>query len=383
MKVLDCDTGNLLRAVVQPHSDARGMTTAKLASKISCWENVIDSARQHGISPKLYYELVANVNDIPQEALELARVEFERNAFHCFANTAELLDVLKAFESSGIPAMPFKGVVLGASAYGDMTSRTAGDLDILIYYSDLLRATRILQDRGYTLTTKVLEDGSPEARNYFEYHFEREDDGMVIELRWRLELTQSRYKHNIGMDWVWPRRRFTRLAGADVPNFEAVSEILMLCMHGSKHVWSRLVWICDVAKLVESEPLLDWDSVVREAKRLGLWRCLALGVLLARSLTGVQVPAEVLRKFEKDKTARNLANFLQQHVVSEPGKVPIGRIPYEIQILDFRERAGVILSPAFIRPNARDRAVVKLPKSLEPLYYVIRPFRLLRDRTAR
>ena len=67
------------------------------------------------------------------------------------------------FEKAGIAAMPFKGVVLGASAYGDMTARTAGDLDVLIYYRDLLRATQILKDRGYELKTKVLEDGSPEA----------------------------------------------------------------------------------------------------------------------------------------------------------------------------------------------------------------------------
>ena len=73
------------------------------------------------------------------ETLELARIEFEHNAFHCLTNAAELLEVLNAFEKAGIAAMPFKGVVLGAAAYGDMTARTAGDLDLLIYYRDLMR----------------------------------------------------------------------------------------------------------------------------------------------------------------------------------------------------------------------------------------------------
>ncbi len=49
MKVLDHDTGNLLRAVVQPHSEARGKTILELASKISRWEDTIAGARQHGI----------------------------------------------------------------------------------------------------------------------------------------------------------------------------------------------------------------------------------------------------------------------------------------------------------------------------------------------
>jgi len=383
MRVLDHDTGNLLLAVAQTQSDARGTTLAELASKIGCWEETIDGARQHGILPMLFSKLSALEGAIPPNGMALARDEFERNAFHCFANAAELLVVLNIFEAAGIPAMPFKGVVLGASVYGDMTARTAGDLDVLIYYRDLLQATRILKERGYELTTKVLEDGSPEAKNYFEYHFERADDGMVLELRWRLELTQPRYKRNLGMDWVWPRRRTATLAGAEVPNFDAVSGLLMLCMHGSKHVWTRLIWICDVAKLLESEPELDWSFAIREAKRLGLWRCLALGVLLARGLAGARVPADVLRSFEKDRTVQKLANFFQNHVLNEPGRVPDGRVPYDIQLLAFRERVSVVLSPAFLRPNARDRAVVKLPKALEPLYYVIRPFRMLWDRTGR
>ncbi len=383
MRVLDHDTGNLLRAVIQTQSDACGETLAELASKVNCWEDAIEGARQHGILPLLFLTLTATGAAIPPNALQLVRNEFERNAFHCFANSAELLEVLIAFEAAGIPAMPFKGVVLGASVYGDMTARTAGDLDVLIYYRDLLRATRILKERGYELTTKVLEDGSPEAENYFEYHFERSIDGMVLELRWRLELTQPRYKRSLGMDWVWPRRRTTMLVGAAVPNLDAVSELLMLCMHGSKHVWSRLVWIYDVAKFLESEPGLDWRFAIKESRRLGLWRCLALGVLLARGLVGAHVPAEVLRSFENDRAARELANFFQNHAPNKPGRVPDGPVPYDVQLLGFRERAGVVLSPAFFRPNGRDRAVVKLPKILEPLYYVIRPFRLLLDRSGR
>ena len=382
MKVLDRDTANLLRAVVQPHSATGGKTVVKLATQIACWDVAIEGARHHGILPMLYTELAANEAPIPPKALELVRSEFERNVFHCFANASELLQVLSAFELAGIPAMPFKGVVLGASAYGDMTARTAGDLDVLIYYRDLLPATRILKDRGYEAITKVREDGSPETEHYFEYHFERAADGMVLELRWRLELTQPRYKYNLGMDWVWNARRTARLAGAEVPNFDPVSGLLMLCMHGSKHAWSRLIWICDVAKVLESEPELDWELARREANRVGLWRCLALGVMLAQRVAGAKVPAAVLQRFERDRTARKLAEFLDENVVAAPGNTPVGRIPYNIQLLGFRDRARVILSPEFLRPNEQDRAVVKLPRALGSLYCVIRPFRILIDRAA-
>jgi hypothetical protein len=368
---------------VGQRADNCGQTVAELAGKITCWRETIEAAQEHGVLPMLHRALSPSGIEIPPDAAKMLRSGFEQNAFQCFANAGELLQVLKIFEDASIPAMPFKGVVLGASAYGDMTARAAGDLDVLIHFRDLLRATRLLKKRGYELNTKVLEHGSPEAKDYFEYHFERADDGMVLELRWRLELTQPRYRHDLGLDWVWPGRRTVKLAGADVPIFDPVSGLLMLCMHGSKHVWSRLIWVCDVARLLQSEPGFDWTFAQREAKHLGLWRCLALGVLLARRLADAQVPADVVRSFEKDRTARKLARFLQEHLVEEPGRMPDGRVPYNVQLLGLWERTLVILSPTFLRPNARDRAVVKLPKALALLYYVIRPFRLLLDQKGR
>lgn len=384
MKPLDPEIARLLRAVVRPARDDReSMAFKDLAAGTTRWEETIEGAWQHGVLPVLYSKLLTVQDVIPPDALELARNEFERNAFHCMANSAELLDLLKAFEQALIPAMPFKGVLLGSSAYGDITMRTAGDVDLLIYYRDLIRATAILNDRGYELRTQVLADGSPAETDSFEFHFERSSDGMVVELRWRLELTQPRFRRDLGMDWVWPRRRTAKLAGAEVPNLDAISALLVLCMHGSRHTWSRLIWICDVAKLVESEPGLDWDSARAEARRVGLWRCLALGVLLARRAGGADVPAEVLRDFEADRSARGLADFLNEHVLEEPGRTPNGPVPYHIQLLGFQDRLRLLLSPAFFRPNARDREVLKLPKALEPLYYVIRPFRMLMDRSQR
>lgn len=383
MQSLDQDTAELLRAVVRPNHPHGENTVPALIARIANWGATIEGARRHGIMPILYRGVAAHEQLVPVEIFQLARLEFERNAFHCMTNAEELLEILQAFEKAGIRAIPFKGVVLGARAYGDMTARSAGDLDLLIGYHDLLPATQKLKDRGYDLKTKVLPDGSPEAEFYFEYHFERPSDGLVVELRWRLELTQPRYRSDLGIDWVWPRRRTVQLAGADVPDLDPVSALLVLCMHGTKHVWSRLIWICDVAKQLESEPELDWERVQKEAKRVGLWRSLCLGVLLAQRIAGARVPPEVLRRFHANRTARELAELLDQSLFEKPRKMPRGMIPYNIRILGLRDRARAVFSPEFLRPNARDRAVLKLPRAFEPLYYLIRPFRMLFDRSGR
>lgn len=383
MPPLEQNAADLLRALCTSRRGTSASAFALVASRIADWDQVFEQARRHGVLPLLYLRLAEVAECVPASALAQARSDFERNALHCMTNAEELLHVLGAFREADIPAMPFKGVVLAAAAYGDITARTAGDLDLLIHYGDLQRATAILKNRGYELRTKTLADGSPEAKNYFEFHFERPADGMVLELRWKLELTQPRYGYDLGLDWMWVARRSVRLAGAEVPDLDPVRSLLVLCMHGSKHAWSRLMWICDVAKLIESEPALDWMTAQEEAKRVGLERCLALGVLMARRGADADVPGDVLSDLEADRAMSRLADSLLHNVLEPPGAVPKGVLPYHLQILGSRDRARAFFSPSILRPNERDRAAVKLPRFLDPIYYVIRPFRILLDRSGR
>src|SRR3974377_2176228 len=117
MRSLDREATNLLRAAEQLRPTKGAEKIRELSARILDWEGAIAGAREHGVLPLLYSALRAADVTIPHEAMEKLRREFDRNAFHCIANAAELLDVLKIFEGVSIPAIPFKGVVLGASAY--------------------------------------------------------------------------------------------------------------------------------------------------------------------------------------------------------------------------------------------------------------------------
>jgi len=383
MKNLSPNHADLFRVLCMPRCSASEREFAQVIGAVGDWDAVLERARQHRVLPLLHLKLKQCITGVPDEVLAKTRAEYERNSLHCMTNAEELLRVLSDFEAAGIHAMPFKGVVLASVAYHDVTARTAGDLDVLIRYQDLQTATAILRSRGYELKTKTLEDGSPEAANYFEFHFERASDGMVLELRWRLELTQPGYRYNLGLDWVWAERRNVLLFGAPVPNLDPERSLLMLCMHGSKHAWSRWIWICDVAKLIQSEPDLDWALTRMEAKRVGLERCLALGVLLAVRGAGAVVPARISKRFAADRAMRRLADCLLNSLLEYPQIVSGLRLPYHLQILGSRDRARALLSPSILQPNERDRSVVRLPRLLAPLYYLIRPVRILIERSAR
>ncbi len=377
----------LLRAIARPPAALAGEQISRFARGVRDWDSLLRTANEHHVLPLLYTRLGSRLSQsgaaVTPEVEDRLQFAYQRNAFHSLANAAELIAVLKAFDRRGIPAMPFKGLVLAASIYGDVTARHAGDLDILIHLQDRERATAVLLELGYELQTPTRPDGAPTDPDCYEYHFERPGDGMVTELRWRFDLARSKFRHDLGMDWVWPHRRTTMLAGAEVPDMEPEILLLMLCMHGSKHRWSKLLWICDVARLLASHPGLDWRKVNQEAKRTGLWRSVALGVLLANRVAGAEVPAEVLKRFESDRVARRMARHIEEHLFDTPGVAPEGVVTYGIQLLGFRDRVGLVFSLDLLRPNERDRAVLELPRRLRGLYYLIRPFRILRDRSPR
>jgi Uncharacterised nucleotidyltransferase len=373
----------LLRAITRRPEENNASQIAQLARSVEDWGAFLSVAREHRLLPLVFSRLTEVANQIPVFVNEQLKDAYHRNVFHCLSNTSELISLLKAFESDQISAMPFKGVVLGSTIYPDPAARYSGDLDLLVHLKDLLKATAILLYRGYDLKTPVREDGSPALSDSYEYHFERPSDGMVIELRWRLELTQPRYRRDLGMQWVWPTRQTAKLAGVDLPNMDPETTLLVLCMHGSKHVWSRLLWISDVAHLLARFPNLDWKRVIREARRLGLWRALALGVLLARRVCGANAPREVLRQFEADAIAVGLADSLETSLFDNPGSLPASRVPYNVKLLGPRDRLRLLLSPNLLRPNDRDLNFIRLPKPLHVFYFLVRPIRILRDKTAR
>jgi Uncharacterised nucleotidyltransferase len=379
------DACELLRTISQQTTIVTDRRIYELAEKICDWDSLLGLAEAHRMLPQLSSRLAEAGAVVPPLVQKRLLFEYHRNVFHCTANALELIDVLEAFDHEMIPAIPYKGVVLAATIYPDFTMRFAGDLDLLIHHRHLARATAFLLERGYELKTPVQGDGTPAVPDYYEYHFERRTDGMVLELRWRMELRWrlKLLQRDLGWDWVWPQRRTARLAGAEVPDMNPEIKLLLLCMHGSKHAWSRLIWISDVARLLDAEPDLNWTVVVQEARRSGLSRMLALGILLAHRIAGAVVPSAILRRFESDPTACWLAQHIEENLFDAPFSRPKGRLPYNIRLLGFRDRFRLLFSSDSLHSNKGDRAIPSLSKSLYAVHYLIRRSLLLRDRPQR
>jgi hypothetical protein len=373
----------LLRALARWPSAINASELRALASKIDDWDALLDLAQGHRVGPALFLCLAGLEILVPEPANRKLLAEYERNLLHNLASAAELVSLLALFDQAGIRALPFKGVVLAATAWGGLSSRPGGDLDFLIAEKDIDQAARLLSEREYHLQATLEPESSEDESETHEYAFGRPSDGLSVELRWQLDMIYGKFGRDLGLDWVWPHRASASVAGASVPTLSSEAALLVLCMHGCKHGWSRLVWIMDVARMVDASADLDWGLMMREARRVGLGRALTLGMLLANQVAGAALPPGPLARFAADGAALRLAQHFAQNLFRAPGMGPEGLLPYNLQILDSRDRLRFLGSLRFLRPNDRDRAVISLPRSLRALYYLIRPFRILFDRSAR
>ena len=254
------------------------------------WDLVLRSAQQQGLIPALHRSLDRQPA-VPQAVRDRLRLLFRVNAARNKQLLNALGEVLALFAAHEIPALPYKGPVLAVTLYGDLSRRACGDLDVLVRPGDLLRGRDLLLAQGYAPQHRFRDRNEEQQhlRAECEYNLERSSDGVLVELHWAFH--PRSFPLPLDMDDLWDRTRTVRVGGLTTLTMASEDLLLVLCVHGAKHCWERLGWICDVAALLRAHPDLDGRTLASEAKALGCERVLWLGLTLARDLLGADPPA--------------------------------------------------------------------------------------------
>src|SRR5438309_495022 len=128
-------------ALLASHCRGRTCLDSERAERITAllqqnldWQYLIQTALNHGVMPLLYWQLNKICPEaLPNEVANDLRQHFHTNAWHNIILSRELLRLLSLFETHGIPAIPYKGPALAASAYGNLSLRQFCDLDVLLH----------------------------------------------------------------------------------------------------------------------------------------------------------------------------------------------------------------------------------------------------------
>ena len=363
------------RTNVTPHIVAR---LRELAATSIDWEYLFLLARRHAVVPLLYVQLQRHAYDlVAVETLQELKRHYLENSARNTVLAAELCRLINLFSAEDVQTIAYKGPALALFAYHDLSLRRFVDLDLIVKKSDVLKARESLLADGYA-PSKSLSLNQQELllRTQHNMQFSRDNHRLIVELHW--EVAPQLF---VNTGDLWQNLVTINIHGTDVRVFSADDLLFSLCVHGSRHLWERLSWICDVAELI-SRHHFNWATLLEGAANADIERMFLLGLFLAEQLLDAPLPAEIKQRCDADPRLQSLAGNVVEHLFNGTTHVPA--TSREIFKFNFRVRKTLAARARYLvymlRPTDRDFSGRSFPSRLNFVYYLTRPIRLLRTR---
>ena len=352
------------------------------------WSKFLQLAEHHGVlqlAARNQIELGRGVSgqaernrSLPPEVELSLRSAYEANLRRNLWFTGELARIMQHFERKQLRALPYKGAVLGQSLYRDPGLRSFSDLDFLISSADFGRAKQALAEIGYRPSSEFT---APVERLWLQTGYERSFDSAagknLVELQWAL--LPHFYAVDLDVDDLLARAGRTVVGGYEVPSLSPEDSLLVLCLHAAKHLWTRLIWLSDIAETLRTETI-DYSLVSSRACALGIARILGVSFWLVKNVLRSELPEPAEEMMSADPRVSTLGSQFAGRL-ARGASYDFESTEYFRLILKLRERRSDLIRYLWRlvwTPGAGEIAAVRLPERLFPLYRVVRLLRLMR-----
>ena len=306
------------------------------------WSRLLPLAEDHGVMGHLTASLHKLGDGAVPASIKQTLLDRQREqVFYTLKLSAELFRILDQFASQKIAALVVKGPVLAMQAYGDPAMRSYGDLDLLVRQRDIRCATELMLSAGYQSAVSIAAIDSGKIPG--QYLFSRPEAKLLVELH--NDRTLRYFPRRLPLEKLFERQIRVRLDAHDAPALCVEDELVLICIHGAKHFWERLIWIADVAALITRQSSIDWRRVAESAKEVGAERMLHVGLHLAKKMLRMPLPPETMAAVEADKQSAHLAQRIL-HWLPAAGYAPPGL--FERALFRLRMRGGLLSAPAYL-----------------------------------
>ena len=270
-------------------------------------------------------------------------------------------------------------------AHGDLALRRPRDIDLLVHPDDLEKSMILLQkDLGFH------RDGPyPDlpVRLMFrtDKHVQFMDEHQsLLELHWRLDASHGR-ADEAAIAGLLQRRVTMTLGGCEIPVLHPADRLTYLCFHGARHQWLRLYWLSDIWAWTLSFPDSDWNAVIVRAREQNQARPLALGFALTELVIGLTPPKPIAALIDADPMVIPMRDHLWHKIFptsTRPDHYPIHTggaeaLRWSLDLVPSRAAKTVLAARYLLTPKTPDIDTFRLPPACYPLYYLLRPMRLL------
>lgn len=339
------------------------------------WDDIFSQAAYHRVLPAVY-RAVQGRPEVAASIQSALRAQYLRHCQRAMRFSAELAEILRHFNSRGIPTIAQKGPALAHLLYGDSAMREFGDLDLLVRPADVPRAVGALTELGYE---KNLQLSPRQEKSYlqsgYEYVFRRGAERNLIELQWNL--LPRFYAVDVNIEELFARSRQHQFDGVYARMLRPEDQLIFLCLHAAKHQWAQLGMVRDIAAIARFD--LDWELVVNEGQRLGVLRIVLISLSLAQALLGCEF-AEGVAGLPELVVARNFVapTIGRMMAMCEISTESPAYFRFMIQVRERWSDQWRFVWRLATTPSVGEWQAARISDALFPLYSVVRMARLCR-----
>lgn len=355
------------------------------------WEYVLNIAGRNALLPLLSWNLLNKFRQsVPGEIQKRLSAFYQSHMQENLFLSFKLAEIVRLLEKNGIPVFSFKGPTLAIQAYGDPALRHFIDLDVLVQPRHFDLAIELLLNNGY----KSEISSGPLKRKLLFFTRKKDlslfssDNRVRVELHWKL--SGSHFSMPFELDQLWNRMDLLNLGGTELRVLAFNDLFVYLCLHGARHGWERLAWICDLHELIRRTEAangpINWNEVSRHANNHGCEKVVALGLFLVNDLFGVRPDFPAFEKngvsvaFQEIAKDVRVKAFSVDFTSSEISDWYLLHLSLKERRFD-RFKLKIVYLVWYLRliftPRALDKSIFQLPRIFYPLYFIMRPLRLL------
>ena len=206
--------------------------------------------------------------------------------------------------------MAVKGPVWAELLYGDLTSRTWSDLDLLVGRGQVARAREVLQEMGF-------EDCGPFGERAMRSRWGdtgqialgSRDLGLVVDLHWKLTVAVS--PRGLTSEPVLARAATVTVLGEQVRCPGESDVFIITCLEGTRDLWSSVARVLDLGMLISRTTSAGWTDLLAAAEGAGCERRVLVGVGYVSRLLSLEIPELLTARMETDRRTKALLGRLR------------------------------------------------------------------------
>lgn len=270
------------------------------------WAELLRQSKMHRVSGLVYLRLRdCFAQQVPPSVLALFEAEYRAQQWDTLDMTAQMTKIVQRLAAVGIEALPLKGPAIALHLYETPFARDYKDIDLLVRRDQLDRAAAALEGMGYDRAV-WLEDSPGTLLN--EFHMSQHQTYIrtyadrpnitQIELHWAVATSFGSFADDEAR--LWSRVEPVNYGGFRFLALPPDDLLIILLMHGAKHMWSSLHWLVDLAAFVQRYPAFDWDAFLDTAHARQIKRLAGVAFATAERLLGLALPSALRAAADQD-----------------------------------------------------------------------------------